>query len=166
MPHLAAPSILAPLIAALEKAPDPRRAAFDLLPALLTSTDWLPPNLLTPDPSAYRRELLHQAPDGRYSIGCFVWSARQATKIHDHTSWGAVGLLTGRLRERSFILSPAGGLLPAETRVLEPGGRLECGPEEDGIHEVAGLDPLSVSIHIYGAPFDHICRTLYEGGAA
>lgn len=158
---------LVPLIGTLEQSPTPRQTAFDSLPALLASSHWLPASLLTPGRDSYRRERLYQAPDGRYSIGCFVWAPGQATPIHDHIGWGVLGVIRGQLREERFTVAPGGGVIPVESRLLARGGRLECAAEKDGIHKVAcDGDEVAVSLHIYGGPFDQICRTLYKGGAA
>lgn len=164
MPHHPA---LTPLIAALKDTLDPCQTALDALPDILSSSDWLPSSLLTADPAGYRRELLHQAPDGSYSIGCFVWAPGQKTRIHDHTCWGAIGVMAGRLRERSFTLSGDGALNAGESRLIGPGDVASCQPGADDIHEVgSAAEEISISLHIYGSAFDRICRTLYDGETA
>src|ERR1700679_3370936 len=99
-PQLAA--AIAPLSSAVaqdSRAASPRRAAPVGRGGLLHATGWLPPAMRTVDPDRYRRHLLHEAPDGAFSIGCFVWDRGQQTPIHDHHGWGLAGVAEGALLE-------------------------------------------------------------------
>ncbi len=65
---------------------------------LLAEKGWIAPELLAQRRDGYRRELLYEAEDGAFCIGCFVWGAGQATPIHDHRSWSVIGVYSGTLQ--------------------------------------------------------------------
>ncbi|MAJ28453.1 MAG: hypothetical protein CMJ92_03520, partial [Planctomycetes bacterium] len=44
----------------------------------------------------YTRHLLHADPEDRFSLLALVWKPGQGTPIHDHPSWGVIGVLRGR----------------------------------------------------------------------
>jgi len=132
-----------------------------LLPDFLARAHRLPDALRQPDPTGYRRSLLHEAADGRFSIGCFVWSPGQRTPIHDHTGWGVIGVAAGALRETSYRLE-AGRPVPEGSKRLPQGACAWCLPEEGDIHQVgADGDESALSIHVYGARFADVCRNRY-----
>jgi predicted metal-dependent enzyme (double-stranded beta helix superfamily) len=139
-----------------------REVATDLAP-LLRNPAWLPAAFTVPDPSGYRRELLHEEEDGAFSIGCFVWGAGQATPIHDHRCWGVAGVLVGTLREESFVLNAAGALeKTGADAILRAGDTSDITPTPGDIHRVgAATDDVSISIHVYGERFANVCRTRY-----
>ncbi len=132
-----------------------------LLPDFLAQAHRLPETLRRPDPISYRRSLLHEAVDGGFSIGCFVWSPGQHTPIHDHAGWGVIGVAAGALRETSYRLEQGRPLAAGGSRIAR-GECVWCLPEEEGIHQIgAEGDEVALSIHVYGAPFSAVCRTLY-----
>lgn len=51
------------------------------------------------DPAHYTRYLTYCAPDNCLSLYALVWLPGQWTPVHDHGSWGVVGVL----EERSFV---------------------------------------------------------------
>ena len=67
----------------------PRRAA------LVRDDDWLPEEYTLPHPHHYQQYLLHADSGERFSSVSFVWGPGQATPIHDHRVWGAIGMLRG-----------------------------------------------------------------------
>lgn len=110
-------------------------------------------------PDGYTRNLIHDAPDGSLSLYSIVWLPGQWTPVHDHGSWGLVGVLEGVLEERSYVrLSPDRG---ADAGIeLVRGGVILLGraavtsfvPNPDHIH-VTGVPadrPRAVSLHLYG----------------
>ncbi len=110
-------------------------------------------------PDGYSRNLVYEAPDGSMSLYALVWLPGQWTPVHDHGSWGVVGVVEGVLEERSYVrISPDRG---ADTGIeLARGGAiLLCRgavtsfvPNPDHIH-VTGVPPerpRAVSLHLYG----------------
>src|SRR5262245_57902858 len=60
----------------------------------------LSPDVLTEEqrlgsPDDYRSHTLHVEPDGSFSIIALVWRPGQATRIHDHVTWCAFGVIQG-----------------------------------------------------------------------
>ncbi len=111
------------------------------------------------DPDHYARNLIHAAPDKSLSLYAIVWLPGQWTPIHDHGSWGVVGIVEGVLEERSYVrLSPdrdadndielaRGGVM-----LLGKGAVTSFVPNPDHIH-VTGVPAersRAVSLHLYG----------------
>ena len=44
----------------------------------------------------------HDAPDGSYSLQVFVWPPGSGTRIHDHSSWGALCCAVGSVLEERY----------------------------------------------------------------
>lgn len=120
---------------------------------------FLEPQHYRSDPDRYARNLVYQAPDDSLSLYVLVWQPGQWTPVHDHGSWGVVGVLEGTLEERSFVrLSPdrdadegiqlaRGGVI-----LLRRGAVTSFVPNPDHIH-VTGVPadrPRAVSLHLYG----------------
>jgi predicted metal-dependent enzyme (double-stranded beta helix superfamily) len=120
---------------------------------------FLQPAHFRSDPGHYARNLVYSAPDKSLSLYALVWLPGQWTPIHDHGSWGVVGILEGMLEERSYVrLSPdreadhdielaRGGVM-----LLGKGAVTSFVPNPDHIH-VTGVPaerPRAVSLHLYG----------------
>src|SRR5437773_481914 len=56
------------------------------------------------------RRLLHRQADGTFAIWSMRFEARHATPIHDHKSWGLVGVWHGQEIEDRFRLAKTPGL--------------------------------------------------------
>jgi predicted metal-dependent enzyme (double-stranded beta helix superfamily) len=93
------------------------------------------------------------------SLYAIVWKPGQWTPVHDHGSWGVVGVLEGALHERAWLrTSPDDGrdrdirLVPGGILVLGPGSVTSFVPNPDHIH-VTGVpveaSPV-LSLHLYG----------------
>lgn len=103
---------------------------------------------------AYRHEDL----DRSYSLQVFVWPPRSATRIHDHSSWGAFCCVVGSVLEERFERVDDGSL-PDHAR-LKKLWRLEWSredgistvlPYERGIHRVGNpTEEPAISVHLYG----------------
>ena len=142
---------------------DPADCVQALAPWMLALTEsaprWLLPQHYRADPARYARNLVYDAPDGSLSLYTLVWSPGQWTPVHDHGSWGVVGVLEGVLEERSYVrLSPdrdaASGIALARGGVLllGRGAVTSFVPNPDHIH-LTGVPPgrpRAVSLHLYG----------------
>ncbi|MFT3965023.1 MAG: cysteine dioxygenase [Sphingobium sp.] len=135
-----------------------------LLARLVSRDNWLPPQFAEPSPERYRQYLLHCDSRERFSVVAFVWGPGQSTPVHDHRTWGLIGVLRGAEKIERFERTPAGALNP-----LGPAGYLYEGevdavsPRIGDIHRVSnGLaDAPSVSIHVYGGNIGAIERATY-----
>jgi predicted metal-dependent enzyme (double-stranded beta helix superfamily) len=118
----------------------------------------LDPDHLREDPEQYARNAIHVGEADGVSLFALVWLPGQWTPIHDHGTWGVVGVLDGVLEERAFL--PATGWDDADYYPLTPGGIVFLSPgsvstfvpNPDHIH-VTGVpedrEPV-VSLHLYG----------------
>ena len=109
------------------------------------------PEVLTPEqrlgaPDGAAGHTLHVEPDGSFSITAVVWRPGQVTRIHDHTTWCAFGVIQGAVHE---------DLYDAELRLVgsstgRVGDTNGFAPPGD-IHRVRTADDeIAISIHVYG----------------
>jgi predicted metal-dependent enzyme (double-stranded beta helix superfamily) len=113
----------------------------------------------TPDPEHYARHAIYLAPDEQISLYALVWLPGQWTPVHDHGSWGVVGVLQGALEERSYMSTD--GQVRADQGIelkrggvtlLRQGSVTSFVPNPDHIH-LTGVPTereLTVSLHLYG----------------
>lgn len=137
------------------------------LAELVARDDWLPEAFSVPDPDRYQQYLLYGDPLDRFSVVSFVWGPGQKTPIHDHTVWGAIGMLRGAERSQAYRRT-ADGMLPAgPARLLEPGDVETVWPLTGDIHEVANAfaDRNSISIHVYGGNIGRIVRHVFDAAS-
>ena len=127
------------------------------------------PEILTAEhkqgsPEGYARNPVFEDPDGTLSLFCMVWSPGQWTPVHDHGTWGVVGIAEGMLEERNFIRTDPctredsgivlrrGGMT-----LLSPGTVTSFVPNPDHIHRTGvplGRET-AVSLHVYGRHMHH-----------
>ena len=131
---------------------------------LLSCDDWLDESCARPHPVHYQQYLLHADPRGRFSVVSFVWGPGQRTPIHDHCTWGVIGMLRGEEVARPYRVD--GGRLVAdgpEERLL-PGRTCRVSPSIGDIHVVRNAhdDQVSISIHVYGSDIGKQPRHVYD----
>jgi predicted metal-dependent enzyme (double-stranded beta helix superfamily) len=143
--------------------PEPADCVLTLAPLMFDligqAGSFLQPKHFRSDPSGYTRNLIYEAPDRSLSLYALVWLPGQWTPVHDHGSWGVVGVVEGVLEERSYVrLSPDRGadadidLARGGTILLGHGAVTSFVPNPDHIH-VTGVPserPRAVSLHLYG----------------
>ena len=142
---------------------DPADSVLALAPLMLDLIEqagtFLEPQHYRSDPHSYTRNLVYDAADQSLSLYSIVWLPGQWTPVHDHGSWGVVGVVEGVLEERSYVrLSPDRGadadidLARGGTVLLRHGAVTSFVPNPDHIH-VTGVPsdrPRAVSLHLYG----------------
>ena len=115
------------------------------------------PDVLTAEqrlgsPDGYRSHTLHVEPDGSFSIIALVWRPGQVTRIHDHMTWCAFGVIQGVEHEDLF---------DADLNLIgqsdnQTGDVSGFAPPGD-IHRVHNMtDTTAISIHIYGTDVTRI----------
>lgn len=143
--------------------PEPADCVLALAPLMLDliaqAGSFLQPQHLQGNPDGYTRNLVYDAPDHSLSLYALVWLPGQWTPVHDHGSWGVVGVVEGVLEERSYVrLSPDRGaddgivLARGGTVLLNRGAVTSFVPNPDHIH-ITGVPadrPRAVSLHLYG----------------
>jgi len=136
-----------------------------MLGDLVRHDDWLPEDCARPRPERYSQYLLHADARQRFSVVSFVWGPGQATPVHDHRTWGLIGMLRGAENAQGFARSPDGRLLPEGAAVrLEPGQVEAVSPRVGDIHQVSNAyaDRTSISIHVYGGNIGAVRRAVYD----
>ena len=125
------------------------------------SRDFLKPEHFQSDPDHYARNLVFASEDAGLSLYTLVWQPGQWTPVHDHGTWGVVGVIEGQLEEQNFMrVDPSqtserhdgialrrGGLV-----LLSPGSISTFVPNPDHIHQTGcAIElPRCVSLHLYG----------------
>lgn len=142
---------------------DPADCVLALAPLMLDLIDhadtFLEPKHYQSSAAGYTRNLIYDAPDASLSLYSIIWLPGQWTPVHDHGSWGVVGIIEGVLEERSYArLSPDRGadeeidLMRGGTLLLRHGAVTSFVPNPDHIH-VTGVPTgrsRAVSLHLYG----------------
>jgi 3-mercaptopropionate dioxygenase len=103
-------------------------------------------------PDDYCGHTLYVEPDGSFSIVALVWRSGQITRIHDHGTWCAFGVIQGVEHEELF---------DADLNLV--------GRNENQVGDVSGFAPpgdihrvhntsetTAISIHIYGTDITRI----------
>ncbi|OVZ60770.1 cysteine dioxygenase [Pigmentiphaga sp. NML080357] len=137
-----------------------------LLRELIAHDDWLPEDCARPHPTYYQQYLLYRDPADRYSVVSFVWGPGQRTPIHDHGTWGVIGMLRGAEFSRAYA-KVDGRLVAAPTEErLEPGQTALVSPTAGDIHLVRNAfdDQVSISIHVYGTDIGKQTRHVFDPG--
>lgn len=132
------------------------------------------PELLSADQLLVKKEgftlnKVHIEPDESFSIGAGIWDVGQTTPIHDHGTWGVIGIYRGMENEESFLREgprESGArvkLMPLGKRLAGPGDVFVCCTKDNDVHRVscASSEPV-VGIHVYGDDLAKLTRYKYE----
>lgn len=106
-------------------------------------------------PERYVRHLLHEDRERGWAMVVIVWQPGQASPVHGHRTWCALGVHRGWLEERFYALGTGGR--PVRTRtVSRPTGATSSGPADiTAIHQLHNASgATAVSIHVYGVRYD------------
>jgi predicted metal-dependent enzyme (double-stranded beta helix superfamily) len=135
-----------------------------LLAALVQEDDWLPDEFAKPHPLHYQQYLLYADPLDLFSIVSFVWGPGQKTPVHDHMTWGLIGILRGQERDTHYFKQPDGSFKPGATTDLLSGQVVHVSPSTHDVHEVANFytDQVSIGIHVYGGNIGRIHRHVFD----
>jgi predicted metal-dependent enzyme (double-stranded beta helix superfamily) len=103
-------------------------------------------------PDGYRSHTLHVEPDGLFSIVALVWLPGQITRIHDHVTWCAFGVIQGVEHEELFD-ADLNLVRQSDNQVGDVSG---FAPPGD-IHRVHNTsETTAISIHVYGTDITRI----------
>jgi 3-mercaptopropionate dioxygenase len=128
--------------------------------------EFLQPDHCRSDPAHYARNAIYICPTGNLSLFALVWRPGQWTPVHDHGSWGVVGVVgvvRGMLEERAYM--SADGEIAADSGIrlkrggivlLNPGAVSTFVPNPDHIHMTGVPEDreMCVSLHLYGRNMD------------
>jgi predicted metal-dependent enzyme (double-stranded beta helix superfamily) len=132
---------------------------------LLESDAWLPDAYAFANAGCYEQYLLYRDPDARYSVVSFAWGPGAVTPIHNHTTWGVIGVLRGAECVTSFDVDEQLRLLAAnQERRLDRAMMDAVSPILGDVHMVrnAYADKGSVSVHVYGADIGMVSRSSFD----
>jgi len=111
----------------------------------------------------YGRNLLNQDPIFGFVVVAMVWPPKEGTPVHDHGTWGVVGVAEGGLSVTNYIRndngSQSGHASLAELGTISARARdiTHVMPPDEDIHKVwNSTNEKSISIHTYGKTIDHI----------
>jgi predicted metal-dependent enzyme (double-stranded beta helix superfamily) len=151
------------------------RKAVPVLSRLVRDHDFLDSHVLPLLEVAGRAENWYVAycrddPNHSYSLQVFVWPPGTATRIHDHSSWGAFCCVVGTVLEERYERADDGTL--TDYARLKKLWRLEWGsedgissvlPYERGIHRVGNpTGTPAISAHLYGPRLGEIDGRDYD----
>jgi len=121
---------------------------------------FLKPEHFNSDPDHYARNAIYIDKNEMMSLFALVWLPGQWTPIHDHGTWGVVGVLEGTLEERNYIqvdeqykgVMNKIELARGGVTLLVPGAVTSFVPNPDHIHITGNADQEDrvVSLHLYG----------------
>ena len=140
-----------------------------LLQRLLSQPDWLDDTFRCPVPhKPYTQYLLHMPTDEAWSVVSFVWPHGSVTPIHDHCTWGVIGVYQGHESETPYRIV-AGSIAAGKARVVAQGtavippGEVSCVLPPYDIHRVANPgEDVAVSIHVYGTNIGKQARHVFD----
>jgi predicted metal-dependent enzyme (double-stranded beta helix superfamily) len=137
----------------------------ELLAALVGCDDWLPDEFARPDELGYRQYLLHCDSRAAFCVVSFVWGPGQSSPIHDHRTWGLVGVLRGAESVSDYVAADTGPVASGPARLLRAGSVEAIDPAKGDLHRVSNADAQrpSVSIHVYGADIGSVARSIFHG---
>jgi predicted metal-dependent enzyme (double-stranded beta helix superfamily) len=131
---------------------DTARLVAEQLRAHLPGPDALTAEQRLGSPDGHCDHTLYVEPDGSFSIIAVVWRPGQTTRIHDHVTWCAFGVIQGVEHEDLF---------DAELNLV--------GHNENHVGDVSGFAPpgdihrvrntgetTAISIHVYGTDLTRI----------
>lgn len=117
--------------------------------------------------------------DDSFALQLFVWPARAASAIHDHSCWGAICAASGTLVEERYLRLDDGSQANQARLKMDWKRALQTGnpastlmPYDGGIHRVSNPgDRTVLSLHLYGPSgpidgrdydprYDYVCDRL------
>jgi predicted metal-dependent enzyme (double-stranded beta helix superfamily) len=151
------------------------REAIPTLSSLVRDPDFLSSHVLPLLKEAGRAEdwyvaYRHDDPDSSNSLQVFIWPPGSATRIHDHSSWGAFCCAVGSVLEERYERADDGSLPHHASlkKLWRLEWRREDGistvlPYEGGIHRVGNpAKELAISVHLYGPRLGEIDGRDYD----
>lgn len=113
------------------------------------------------DPDHYARNLVFDDEKSGLSLYTLVWQPGQWTPVHDHGTWGVVGIIEGQLDEQSYQRVDSDqtsdrhdniDLQRGSLVLLSPGSISTFVPNPDHIHQTGCPENRQrcVSLHLYG----------------
>ncbi|MFN8578376.1 MAG: cysteine dioxygenase family protein [Candidatus Sericytochromatia bacterium] len=85
-----------------------------------------------------------------FVVQIFTWWGHTETPVHDHGTWGLMGIYQNTLRVAEFRYINQ-DLKETESYIVKKGDVAYLIPPDEEIHHVSNInDEMSISIHVYG----------------
>ncbi len=138
-----------------------------LLARLLQRDDLLDPRYAVVGPEGRPRYEYFRSADGTLTIGGPVFQPGHPTVVHNHNTWGVIGIYSGKQRTTRYLRADDGAT-PGHARleqtaddVLGPGSIYFLLPPDD-IHRIEAIDEPSLSIHVLGVDLKQQHRQFFD----
>jgi predicted metal-dependent enzyme (double-stranded beta helix superfamily) len=150
--------------------PDRRAAAEQIRPRLaelLANANLLDERYRAPSSEGRDRYEYYRSADGRVMISGPVFQPGHPTVVHNHNTWGVIGICTGRQRTTRYVRTDDGAtpgrarLTQTSDEVLGPGSTYLLLPPDD-IHQIEALGEPSLSIHVLGVDLSQQHRQFFD----
>ncbi|MBC7475142.1 MAG: cysteine dioxygenase family protein [Candidatus Sericytochromatia bacterium] len=120
---------------------------------LLSNHELIQDEHLSGEPTIYK------SADNGFIIQLFTWSPGCETPVHDHETWGIMGLYENSLKIAEYCFLPIDNnqteLREIQTYVAEKGDVCYIIQPDEDIHHISNpSDQRSISIHVYGKQID------------
>lgn len=137
---------------------------------LLGDDQLVPEAYRQPLPDKYAQYLLYKPDDEAFSLVAFVWGPGQTAPVHDHLTWGIVGIWRGKIEEKRYRRKPLGDGQPGsyaleEIRTVQAaqGDISFVYPPDHDIHGVSNpFDDVAITVHVYGTDIGKQQRFIYD----
>lgn len=140
------------------------------LKELLKTDGLIPEQYSHPKEKKYSQYLLYQPLDQSFSVVAFIWGPGHTAPIHDHLTWGLVGIYQGAIEETRYVKvdnnkGKDGLTLNISERIIANKHDISTVyPPNSDIHSVRNpYSETAISIHVYGADIGKQQRHLYQG---
>lgn len=134
-----------------------------LMGPLIRDISWLPQEYRTPIHDSYARYLVHRDRTNRFVVLSLVWLPGQSTPIHDHSTWGVMGIVDNELEEVGYERLDDGSregfaeLRETRGRMVGAGSVSYVLPPFEEIHRIGNpTSRPSLSLHVYGRDLDEV----------
>ena len=130
----------------------------------------LPPEKKKMPNGGYGRNLLHHDEEHDFVVLALVWPPHAETEIHNHETWGVVGVTEGNLNETNYIQdknseSGISTLTQGDTISAGAGMATNVLPPND-IHKVCNPNnQIAISIHTYGEKIESCNKFNLDDGS-
>ena len=123
---------------------------------LLDGEEFLTKEEQVPNPDGYARHLVYIDRRRRFVVMSGVWQPGQGTPVHDHGTWGVMGICSGELKVTNYLRLDDRST-PGHAKLRESAG-MWCGhgnvsyvlPPNEELHKVECLEQLTITLHVYG----------------
>jgi predicted metal-dependent enzyme (double-stranded beta helix superfamily) len=134
---------------------------------LLANVNLLDERYQVPNTEGRDRYEYYRSTDGRVTISGPVFQPGHPTVVHNHNTWGVIGICTGRQQTTRYVRIDDGAtpgratLVQTSDEVLNAGSIYFLLPPDD-IHRIEAVGEPSLSIHVLGVDLSKQHRQFFD----